>query len=144
MKTTWKKQSDIDRKWYVVDLKGQTLGRACSQIAKLIIGKNKVDRVPNMDCGDYVIALNAKDIEVTGRKKKDKMYYTHSDYPGGLKEESFEELMERDPTKVIWYAVKNMLPKNKLQSTMIKRLFVYQGEDHKHQAQKPEKFDLKS
>jgi large subunit ribosomal protein L13 len=144
MKTTWKSKADIKRKWYLVDLKGQTLGRACSQIASLLIGKGKVDRVPNMDCGDYVVAINAKDIEVTGRKSKSKKYFTHSDYPGGLREETFEQLKDRDPSKIISRAVKNMLPQTKLRDGMFGRLFVYNDADHKQEAQKPEKYELKS
>jgi large subunit ribosomal protein L13 len=144
MKTTWKRKSDIERKWYTVDLEGQTLGRAASQIASLLIGKGKVDRVPNMDCGDHVIVLNSDLIEVTGKKMSDKIYYTHSNYPGGLKSETLAQLMERDSTKVIWNAVYNMLPQSKLKDTMIRRLYVYKGSEHKHEAQKPEKFELTS
>ncbi len=144
MKTTWKRKSDIERKWYKVDLEGQTLGRAASQIASLLIGKGKVDRVPNMDCGDHVIVLNSDLIEVTGKKMSDKIYYTHSNYPGGLKSETLAQLMERDSTKVIWNAVYNMLPQSKLKDTMIKRLYVYKDSEHKHEAQKPEKFELTS
>lgn len=144
MKTTWKRKSDIERKWYTVDLEGQTLGRAASQIASLLIGKGKVDRVPNMDCGDHVIVLNSDLIEVTGKKMSDKIYYTHSNYPGGLKSETLAQLMERDSTKVIWNAVYNMLPQSKLKDTMIKRLYVYKDSEHKHEAQKPEKFELTS
>jgi large subunit ribosomal protein L13 len=97
-----------------------------------------------MDCGDYVVAINAKDIEVTGRKRTDKLYHTHSNHPGGLKEETFEELMKRDPTKIIWYGVKNMLPNTKLRDSMISRLFIYEGEEHKQQAQQPKEYKLKS
>ncbi len=142
MKTTWKKQSEIKRDWYLIDVAGKTLGRAASEIAKLLIGKSKVDYVPNLDCGDHVIVTNASKIAVTGRKKSQKKYYRHSGYAGGFKEETFEELMNRYPEKVILLAVKNMLPKNKLRDSRMSRLRVFADENHGHEAQKPEKLEL--
>ena len=124
------KQSDIKRFWHLVDLKNKILGRAASQIAQLLMGKNKVYYTPHLDCGDLVVAINAAKIRVTGKKRKQKMYYRHSGYPGGLKTLTFKQLMARDPRKVIILAVKNMLPKNKLRARRMKRLKVFVGEEH--------------
>jgi large subunit ribosomal protein L13 len=143
MKTSWKTKTDIKRDWYEVDVAGKTLGRSATQIAELLIGKSKVDRVPNMDCGDYVIVVNASKIEVTGNKGRKKIYYHHTGYPGGLRSKTFEDMKKRRPTRLIELAVKNMLPKNKLRQTMMTRLFVYADSEHSHKAQKPKKFELK-
>lgn len=142
MKTSWISESDIKRDWYVFDVKGVILGRAATQIATKLIGKGKVNQVPNMDMGDFVIVLNAGKIEVTGKKMKNKMYQRHSGFPGGFKEETLEDLLKRDPEKVIRTAVKNMLPNNKLRKSMITRLHVYEGEEHPHGAQKPIEINL--
>jgi len=144
MKTSWISESDIERKWYVVDIDDKVLGRAATQIAELLIGKSKVNRVPNMDCGDYVIVINASKVKVTGNKRVDKLYYHHSGYPGGLKVETFDDVMAKNPSKVISLAVKNMLPNNKLRQKMMIRLFIYEGSEHLHNAQKPEKVEIKS
>lgn len=144
MKTTWKKAKDIDRKWYLVDASDQVLGRAATRIASLLIGKGKVDRVPNMDCGDYVVVVNADKIQVTGGKDDKKKYRTHSGYPGGFKERTLRQMMEKSPEKVLWYAVRNMLPNTKLRSSMIARLMVYSGPEHPHEAQQPQKVELRS
>lgn len=144
MKTSWIRESDIKRKWYLVDVENKILGRAATQIAQLLIGKLKVDRVFNMDCGDYVVVINASKVRVTGQKGSGKLYYRHSGYPGGLKVESFDEVMVRKPQKAISLAVKNMLPNNKLRQKMMTRLFVYEGSEHSHNAQKPEKVEIKS
>jgi large subunit ribosomal protein L13 len=143
MKTTWISENDIKRNWYIVDVEGIVLGRASTRIASLLIGKNKVNQVPNMDNGDYVIVVNCEKISVTGRKMSDKMYQRHSGFPGGFKEETLSDLLKRDPKKVILTAVKNMLPNNKLRAGMISRLYVYEGEEHPHSAQKPVKINLK-
>lgn len=137
MKTTWLKKSEIERKWYVVDADGVILGRLATQIAGLLIGKNKVNRVPNMDCGDYVIVINASKLVVTGNKLLAKKYYRHSGYPGGLKMRSLGEMMEKNAAEVVSKAVINMLPKTKLRADMMSRLFVYPSSTHPHEAQKP-------
>lgn len=144
MKTTWLKEKDIKRKWYLVDVEGQVLGRVATVISSLLIGKGKPNRVPNMDCGDYVIVINSAKVDVTGKKETDKIYYRHSQHPGGLKEESLGDLRKRNPNRIIERAVRNMLPNTKLRRGMMKRFFVYEGKNHDHEAQKPEPVDLKS
>jgi len=141
-KTDWTKKEDIQRKWYVVDVKDQILGRAATQIASLLIGKNKPEIVPNVDCGDFVIVINSDDIKLTRGKEKKKFYRRHSGYPGGFKEIRFDEQLKKDSTKIINLAVKNMLPQNKLKDDRMSRLFVYKGSEHKHTAQKPEEYKL--
>lgn len=127
------KASQIERKWHVVDLKDQTLGRVASKIAELLMGKNKSYFVRNLDCGDYVVVTNAKDFVVTGNKEKAKIYTRYSGYPGGLKEESLERLRNRKPEEVIRHAVSGMLPKNRLRDKMLKRLYVYVDETHPYE-----------
>ena len=127
----------IERKWYVVDAEGQTLGRLASEVAKVLRGKNKPEYTPHVDTGDYVIVINADKIKVTGKKLDQKMYYHHSDYVGGLKEATLREMMQKKPEKVIELAVKGMLPKGPLGRSMIKKLHVYAGPEHAQQAQKP-------
>jgi large subunit ribosomal protein L13 len=136
-KTPWTKKEEIKREWYVVDVKDQILGRATSKIASLLIGKGKVEAVPNQDCGDYVIVVNADDIKLTREKETKKFYYRHSGYPGGLKTTRFDEQMKIDSTKVIKDAVITMLPQNKLRAPRMARLFVYKGAEHKQGGQKP-------
>lgn len=133
MKTQATKKKNIRRNWHLVDLKGAVLGRVTSRIAQLLIGKNKVYYTPNLDCGDYIVAVNASEVRVTGRKTKQKKYYRHSGYPGGLKEISYERQMTKDPRKIIEWAVKNMLPKNKLRSSRMKRLRIFAGVGHPYQ-----------
>lgn len=133
---------DISRRWFVVDAAGVPLGRLASRIAQILRGKHKPSYAPHMDGGDYVIVVNAEQVAVTSRKSRDKIYYRHSGYPGGLKEESFESLIERRPQAVIERAVRGMLPKNRLGRRMIRRLKVYAGPDHPHQAQNPEALDF--
>ena len=128
----------IERKWYVVDAEGCTLGRLTSQIASVLRGKNKPVFTPHVDTGDYVIVINAEKIKVTGKKLDQKIYYNHSDYVGGMKETTLRELMAKKPEKVIELAVKGMLPKGPLGRQMIKKLHVYAGAEHAHEAQKPE------
>lgn len=144
MKTTWISKKDIRRDWYIVDVKDLILGRAASRIAQMLIGKSKVNRVPNMDCGDHVIVLNASEVRLSSNKAKRKKYYRHTGYPKGLREINFENLLKKKPKKVIELAVKNMLPKTKLRDGMMTRLHVYEGENHKHESQKPKKVELKS
>ena len=143
-KTDWLKAEDITRKWYVVDATDQVLGRLATKVASLLIGKNKVNQVPNMDHGDYVVVINSSKVVLTRGKAAKKMYYRHSGYPGGLKEIPFETQMKKNPNYVIEQAVKNMLPQTKLQQPMMNRMFVYEGADHDHEAQKPTKYNLSS
>ncbi len=128
----------IERKWYVVDAEGQTLGRLASEVAKVLRGKNKPVFTPHVDTGDYVIIVNADKIKVTGKKMDQKIYYNHSDYVGGMKETTLKEMMAKKPERVLELAVKGMLPKGPLGRTMIKKLHVYAGPEHNHAAQKPE------
>jgi len=138
MKTYMANPSNIERKWYVVDAEGQTLGRMTSEIAKVLRGKNKPEYTPHADLGDYVIVVNAEKIKVTGKKLDQKIYYHHSDYVGGMKETTLKEMMAKKPEKVIELAVKGMLPKGPLGRGMFKKLHVYAGPEHQQQAQKPE------
>ena len=138
MKTFMASPSTIDRKWYVVDATGCTLGRLSSEVAKVLRGKNKAIFTPHIDTGDYVIVINAEKIKVTGKKLDQKIYYSHSDYVGGMKETTLREMMNKKPEKVIELAVKGMLPKGPLGRQMIKKLHVYAGAEHGHEAQKPE------
>ncbi len=138
MKTYMANPDKIERKWYVVDAEGQTLGRMASEIAKILRGKNKPEFTPHVDTGDYVVVVNAAKVKVTGKKLQQKVYYNHSDYVGGMKETTLAELMQKDPEKVVELAVKGMLPKGPLGRAMIKKLHVYAGPEHKQQAQKPE------
>ena len=133
----------IERKWYVVDATGHTLGRLASEIASILRGKNKPTYTPHIDTGDYVIVVNADKIQVTGKKLDQKVYYNHSDYVGGMKETTLREKMAKKPEDVIYLAVKGMLPKGPLGREMITKLHVYAGADHKHQAQKPEVLEIK-
>ena len=138
MKTFMASPSTIERKWYVVDAADQTLGRLTSQVAAILRGKNKPTFTPNVDTGDYVIVINADKIKVTGKKMDQKIYYSHSDYVGGMKETTLKEMLAKHPERVIEFAVKGMLPKGPLGREMYTKLFVYAGPDHKHAAQKPE------
>ena len=138
MKTYMANPDKIERKWYVVDAEGQTLGRLAAEVAKVLRGKNKPEFTPHIDTGDNVIVINAEKIKVTGKKLDQKVYYHHSDYEGGMKETTLREMMAKKPEQVIELAVKGMLPKGPLGRTMIKKLHVYAGAEHAHQAQKPE------
>ncbi len=143
MKSFMASPSTIERKWYVVDATGHTLGRLASEIASILRGKNKPTYTPHIDTGDYVIVVNADKIKVTGKKLDQKVYYNHSDYVGGMKETTLREKMAKKPEDVIYLAVKGMLPKGPLGREMITKLHVYAGADHKHQAQKPEVLEIK-
>ena len=138
MKTFMASPSTIERRWYVVDATGYTLGRLASEVAKVLRGKNKPTYTPSMDTGDYVIVVNAEKITVTGKKLDDKVYYNHSGWVGGLKETTLREMLAKHPERVIEHAVKGMLPKGPLGREMYTKLHVYVGPDHKHAAQKPE------
>ena len=138
MKIFMASPATIDRKWYVVDATGMTLGRLASEVAKVLRGKNKPIFTPHIDTGDYVIVINAEKIAVTGKKLDQKIYYRHSDYVGGLKQATLREKLANKPEEVIELAVKGMLPKGPLGRQMFKKLFVYAGPEHKHAAQKPE------
>ena len=142
MKSFIAKPHEVERKWYVVDAEGQTLGRVASQVAAVLRGKNKPTFTPHVDCGDYVIVINADKVEVTGKKRKEKVYKHHTGYPGGLRETTFEKLIEKKPEEVIRHAVKGMMPKGKLGRQMYKKLKVYAGPEHDHAAQKPEKLEF--
>ena len=142
MKSFMASPSTIERKWYVVDATGHTLGRLASEIASILRGKNKPTFTPHIDTGDYVIVVNADKIQVTGKKLDQKVYYNHSDYVGGMKETTLREKMAKKPEDVIYLAVKGMLPKGPLGREMITKLHVYAGADHKHQAQKPEVLEI--
>ena len=138
MKTYVPSASSIERKWYVVDATGMTLGRLASEVAAILRGKNKAIFTPHIDTGDYVIVVNADKIKVTGKKLDQKIYYQHSAYVGGMKTTTLKEMLAKKPERVIELAVKGMLPKGPLGRQMYKKLFVYAGPDHKHAAQKPE------
>ena len=138
MKTFMASPATIDRKWYVVDATGMTLGRLASEVAKVLRGKNKAIFTPHIDTGDYVIVINAEKIAVTGKKMDQKVYHHHSDYVGGMKETTLREKLAKKPESVIEAAVKGMLPKGPLGRQMYTKLFVYAGPEHKHAAQKPE------
>ena len=142
MKTFMASPATIDRKWYVVDAEGKTLGRLASEVAKVLRGKNKAIFTPHIDTGDYVIVVNAEKIKVTGKKLDQKIYYRHSDYVGGMKETTLKEMLNKHPERVIEYAVKGMLPKGPLGRQMYTKLFVYAGPDHKHAAQKPKTLEF--
>ena len=137
MKTFMASPATIERKWYVVDADGKTLGRLASEVAKVLRGKNKPIFTPHIDTGDYVIVVNAEKIKVTGKKLDQKVYYRHSGYVGGIKETTLKEMLNKHPERVIEFAVKGMLPKGPLGRSMIKKLHVYAGPEHAQQAQKP-------
>ena len=143
MKSFMASPATIERKWYVVDAEGQTLGRLCSEIAKVLRGKNKPIYTRHVDTGDYVIVVNAEKIRVTGKKMDQKIYFNHSDYVGGMKETTLRQMMAKKPEEVIKLAVKGMLPKGPLGRSMITKLHVYAGPEHNHAAQKPETLEFK-
>ena len=142
MKSFMASPSTVERKWYVVDAEGKTLGRLASEVANVLRGKNKPTYTPHIDTGDYVIVVNAEKIQVTGKKLDQKIYYHHSDYVGGMKETTLREMMNKKPEKVIELAVKGMLPKGPLGRQMYTKLHVYAGPEHNHEAQKPEVLEL--
>ena len=142
MKSFMASPSTVERKWYVVDAEGKTLGRLASEVANVLTGKNKPIYTPHIDTGDYVIVVNAEKVKVTGKKLDQKIYYHHSEYVGGMKEATLKEMMQKKPEFVITHAVKGMLPKGPLGRQMLKKLHVYAGPEHNHAAQKPETLDI--
>jgi large subunit ribosomal protein L13 len=142
MKTYSLKKSEIRKNWWLIDAQGKTLGRLATEIAVLLRGKRKPEFTPSLDCGDFVIVVNAEKINVTGKKLEDKRYYSHSLYPGGLKVKTLKELLEKKPQEVIRRAVWGMVPKGKLGRALYKKLKVYKGPDHPHQAQKPQVYQI--
>ena len=141
--TFMEKKETVKRNWYIVDAEGKTLGRLATQVAEILRGKNKVTYTPHVDTGDYVIVINASKINLTGKKLNDKKYYNHSGYPGGLRERTAGEMINKYPTEMFERAVKGMLPKGRLGRQMIKKLFVYADDNYAQVAQKPEKLELK-
>ncbi len=138
MKDTYmQKKETVERNWYVIDAEGQNLGRLATKVAHVLRGKNKPTFTPHVDCGDYVIVINASKVNLTGNKLEDKVYYNHSGYTGGLRERTASEMIEKYPEEMIERAVKGMLPKGRLGRQMYKKLFVYAGSEHPHQAQQP-------
>jgi large subunit ribosomal protein L13 len=142
MKTWNAKPADVDQRWYVVDAEGKTLGRLATQIADTLRGKRKPQYTPHIDTGDFVVVVNAEKIAVTGQKLDNKLYYRHSGYPGGLRQRTLREQLERRPTEVLRVAVKGMLPRNKLARAQISKLKIYAGPEHPHDAQQPEPLQL--
>lgn len=142
MKTIMAKKEDVQRKWFLVDAEGKTLGRIASGIAEVLIGKHKPIFTPHVDTGDHIIVINANKVQYTGKKLKNKIYYHHSRYPGGLKAEKLEELLKKKPEDVLKKAVRGMLPKSILGKTMIKKLKIYCGTEHPHAAQSPENLKI--
>lgn len=142
MTTFMANASNIERKWYVIDAKGKPLGRVASKAAVMLRGKHKATYTPHVDCGDNIIIINAKEVVLTGNKLDQKIYYNHSGYTGGLRERTAKEMRQNYPVEMVERAVKGMLPKGRLGRAMYKKLFVYEGTDHKHQAQKPEVVEI--
>ncbi len=142
MKTFMQRKEDVARDWFVIDAKGQTLGRLATRVANVLRGKHKPTYTPHIDGGDYVIIVNAEKIKLTGNKLNDKIYYNHSRYTGGLRERTAKEMVEKYPVEMVERAVKGMLPKGRLGRQMYKKLFVYEGENHPHSAQKPKELKV--
>ena len=143
MKTVMLRKEDVEHKWYVIDAEGQVLGKVAALAASVLRGKNKPTFTPYVACGDNVIIINAEKVVLTGNKLDKKMYYNHSGYPGGLRERTARTMKEKYPVEMVERAVKNMLPKNRLGRDMYRQLFVYAGNEHKHEAQKPERLEVK-
>jgi large subunit ribosomal protein L13 len=143
MKSYMARPLEVERKWYVVDAEGRTLGRLATEIATILRGKNKPQYTPHVDTGDFVVVVNAEKVAVTGRKAEQKVYRRHSGYPGGLKETSYEQLMERRPTEILRRAVKGMMPKNRLARQQLRKLKIYAGPEHPHAAQNPQPYEVR-
>ena len=143
MKSYMARPLEVERKWYVVDAEGRTLGRLATEMATILRGKNKPQYTPHIDTGDFVVVVNAEKVIVTGRKAEQKVYRRHSDYPGGLKETSYERMMERRPTEILRRAVKGMMPKNRLARQQLRKLKIYAGPEHPHAAQSPQKLEVR-
>ena len=142
MKTYTARAEDLEREWFLVNAEGKTLGRLASEIAQVLRGKHKPIYTPHLDCGDYVIVVNAEKVQVTGRKLDQKMYYRHTGYPGGIKSISLRNQLQKHPERVLQAAVRGMLPKNRLGRKMLKKLKVYAGDSHPHKAQQPKSLEL--
>ncbi|MCX7846178.1 MAG: 50S ribosomal protein L13 [Dictyoglomaceae bacterium] len=142
MSTYMAKKEEIKREWFLIDAKGKVLGRLASEIAKILKGKHKPIYTPHVDTGDFVIVINAKDVVLTGKKENTKIYFRHSGYPGGVKTFTAKEMRAKFPERIIYFAVKGMLPKNSLGRKMIKKLKIYSGPDHPHQAQQPKVLNI--
>lgn len=142
MRTISAKPAEVERDWYLIDATGKTLGRLSTEIARRLRGKHKPIFTPHVDTGDYIVVINAEKVRVTGRKADDKMYFRHSGYPGGMKQASFNQMIDRAPARVIELAVKGMLPKNPLGRAMFKKLKVYAGTEHRHAAQQPQPLEI--
>ena len=143
MKSYMARPLEVERRWYVVDAEGQTLGRLATEIARLLRGKNKPQYTPHVDTGDFVVVVNAEKVVVTGKKAEQKVYRRHSGYPGGLKETSYEQMMERRPTEILRRAVKGMMPKNRLARQQLTKLKIYAGPEHPHAAQNPQQYEVR-
>jgi large subunit ribosomal protein L13 len=143
MKSYMARPLEVERKWYVVDAEGRTLGRLASEIAKLLRGKNKAQYTPHVDTGDFVVVINADRVSVTGRKAEQKVYRRHTGYPGGLKEMSYETMLERKPTEILRKAVYGMMPKNRLARQQLRKLKIYAGPEHPHAAQNPQPYEVR-
>lgn len=143
MKSYIQKKETVDRKWYVIDAEGQTLGKVAVKAAHMLRGKHKPTYTPNVDCGDYIIIINAQKVVLTGNKLEDKKYYNHSMYPGGLRVRTAKEMQEKYPEEMLERAIKGMLPHTRLGRQMYKKLFVYAGNEHKHEAQQPVRVEVK-
>ena len=144
MSTYFATNETAEHNWYLIDATGKTLGRLACEVARYLRGKHKPEFTPNIDTGDYMVVINAEKIRVTGKKTKEKVYYTHSEYPGGIKAITFDKLVAENPTRIIEIAVKGMLPKNILGRAMYRKLKVYAGSEHPHTAQQPKQIDLDS
>jgi len=142
MKTYQAKKEELDYQWYLVNAEGKVLGRLAAELVKILKGKNKPTYTPHLDTGDFVIVVNAEKVALTGKKMKDKIYYHHTGYPGGIKEINAEKLLAKKPTEIIRIAVKGMLPKNSLGRQMLRKLKIYAGSNHPHEAQKPVAIEL--
>lgn len=143
MKSYMQKKETVERKWYVIDAEGKSLGRVAALAATYLRGKHKPTYTPHIDCGDNIIIINAEKVALTGNKLNNKMYYNHSQYLGGLRERTAKEMIEKYPVEMVERAVKGMLPKNRLGRQIFRQLFVYAGSEHKHEAQKPERLEVK-
>ena len=142
MKTFSAKNETVKRDWYVINAEGRTLGRLATEIARRLKGKHKAEYTPHVDTGDYIVIVNAEKVRVTGKKSKDKMYYRHTGFPGGIKEMSFDKMIDHKPEQVIELAVKGMMPRNPLGRAMLSKLKVYAGSEHPHAAQQPKELDI--
>jgi large subunit ribosomal protein L13 len=143
MKSYMARPLEVERRWYVVDAEGQTLGRLATELARVLRGKNKPQYTPHVDTGDFVVVVNAERVVVTGRKAEQKLYRRHSGYPGGLKTTTYEQMMERQPTEILRKAVKGMMPKTRLARQQLRKLKIYAGPEHPHAAQNPQQYEVR-